>query len=206
MPRGQTPAASAQQQRDTSSTSDKGDISLKEEEIWNTNDQLFPEWYPTLIRALREGPIKFQLYFERLTTMEKHLVCCTTTTTSKPCKRTSSATTARSSYHSSRRTFQMSPYFRRLLTHQLVTEDRPVPAHTPSGADRLTISFVGGSIPNRGNSVTGYRGIVYVLCARYVFSCGVVARAPRLLRARGVVQASTRPTDPLGSLAVGAVE
>ena len=76
MPRGQTPAASAQQQRDTSSTSDKSDISLKEEEIWNTNDQLFPEWYPTLIRALREGPIKFQLYFERLTTMEKHLVCC----------------------------------------------------------------------------------------------------------------------------------
>ena len=90
----------------------------------------------------------------------------------------------------------MSPYFRRLLTHQLVTEDRPVPAHTPSGADRLTISFVGGSIPNRGNSVTGYRGIVYVLCARYVFSCGVVARAPRLLRARGVVQASPMIIGP----------
>ena len=68
-------------------------------------------------------------------------------------------------------------------------------------AARLAISFVGGSVPNRSNYVTEYRSIVYVLCARHVFSCGVVARAPRLLRPRGVVQASTRPPDPLFGLA-----
>ena len=60
------------------------------------------------------------------------------------------------------------------------------------GCRPTAISFVGGSIPNGSNYVIVYRGLVYVLCARYVFSCGVVARAPRLLRARGVVQASSR--------------
>ena len=75
-------------------------------------------------------------------------------------------------------------------------------ASSPGAAALLAISFVRRSIPDGSNYVIEYRGLVYVLCARYVFSCGVVARAPRLLRARGVVQASTRPPDPLGSLAV----
>ena len=57
-------------------TPDTDDSSPKGVELWNTNKQLFPAWYPTLLRGLDEGPPKFQQYFERLTTNQKHLVCC----------------------------------------------------------------------------------------------------------------------------------
>ena len=77
MPRG---LSSAQRQNDTNATSDKDD-SPKGEEIWDTNKQLFPAWYPTLIRALNNGPTKFQLYAERLVAKERHLVRAASTPT-----------------------------------------------------------------------------------------------------------------------------
>lgn len=74
MPRGTPTSGSAQRQQPDShsSNNDNGPTT----QLWSTNDQHFPEWYPTLIRALKAGPVEYQSYVEKLTTTHKHYVCC----------------------------------------------------------------------------------------------------------------------------------
>jgi len=43
---------------------------------WNTNDQDFPEYYPAIMRLLRDGEVEYTAYVERLTTNIRAQVCC----------------------------------------------------------------------------------------------------------------------------------